>query len=621
MEKLNFNIQLFADGEVVIKTTLDIKEFNNGLNKMQSKTESVGGTIKNIVASLGISSIIGKTIGMINSSLDGAISRFDTLNNYVNVMSNLGFESDKAQESINKISEGIRGLPTTLDAAALGVQRFTASNKDIEKSTKYFLALNDAIVSGGASTEIQNSALEQMMQAYSKGKPDLMEWRNLLTAMPAQLDQIATSMGYVGQSELYERIKEGSVSMDEFFDAIVKLDQEGGDGIVSFHEQALTAIGGIGTSVTNAKTAITRGVTSIITDVNNALKNTKFGSIANIISKLGKTGENVLKSFGSVLGGLISGDLSFSTFAQNIAKSLKETIPQFANFINDFINKINENLPEIMNSGIVIVSSLLTGITNSFPMLLESALNLMKTFAFSLIDNLDQIVDVALDVVMTLADGLLEALPILIDTAPKIIEKLLTKLTDPEMTEKVTKTAWSLITKLAIGIVASAPQLVLSVMKMEKILFDYIINSIKRMPTVGKSIVQGIWEGISGSFDWLKSRLKEWVGDVTSFLKKVFKIGSPSKLMRDEIGIYLAQGVGVGFDDELSGVYSDMQRAIDIEQKKLQASVETGKVFNTITNSTPIIIDINAPVEMDSQKVGRLITPTVSKTLKTGGVY
>ena len=56
-----------------------------------------------------------------------------------------------------------------------------------------------------------------------------------------------------------------------------------------------------------------------------------------------------------------------------------------------------------------------------------------------------------------------------------------------------------------------------------------------------------------------------------------------------------------------------------MEQEKLVASVETGRVFNTIQNSTPVAININGDVNMDGQKVGRLVTPTVTRTIKNGG--
>jgi hypothetical protein len=70
----------------------------------------------------------------------------------------------------------------------------------------------------------------------------------------------------------------------------------------------------------------------------------------------------------------------------------------------------------------------------------------------------------------------------------------------------------------------------------------------------GSNMVQGIWNGISGATSWIKNKISGWVGDVTAFLKDLFGIESPSKLMRDEIGVYLAQGIGVGFADEIDTV-------------------------------------------------------------------
>ena len=90
----------------------------------------------------------------------------------------------------------------------MAVQRFTSANGDIEKSTDLFLAVNNAILAGGASSEIQASALEQLSQAYAKGKPDMMEWRTLMTAMPAQLKQVANAMGYLSSADLGEAVRE-----------------------------------------------------------------------------------------------------------------------------------------------------------------------------------------------------------------------------------------------------------------------------------------------------------------------------------------------------------------------------------------------------------------------------
>ena len=113
-------------------------------NKMSSLTKSVAkGTI--------ISKVFDKGISAITSSLDGAIKRVDTLNNFPNVMRNLGIGAKESSQVINELSDKLNGLPTTLDDAAGAVQRFTSKNGDVKKSAKMFLAVNNAILAGGAA--------------------------------------------------------------------------------------------------------------------------------------------------------------------------------------------------------------------------------------------------------------------------------------------------------------------------------------------------------------------------------------------------------------------------------------------------------------------------------------
>lgn len=188
-----------SDGSVEIIVSLSKEEFEKGITSVKGDLKSLSSsgvsvskvldglssglkTVGNAMTSVGKVCTIATTAMV--AGLSSAISRFDTLNNYPKVLSNLGFSAEEAQESINELSKGIDGLPTSLDSAASGVQRLVAKNSDIKKSTKYFLAMNDAIVAGNAPAEQQATAIEQLTQAYSKGKPDMMEWRSLLTAMP-----------------------------------------------------------------------------------------------------------------------------------------------------------------------------------------------------------------------------------------------------------------------------------------------------------------------------------------------------------------------------------------------------------------------------------------------------
>lgn len=325
-------------GTLTYNTNIDTKGFQKGINDITDKTKSGGTKMKTILGSLGIAKLVETAFNMIRNSMDDAISRLDTMNNFPKVMSNLGISAKDSQKAIDKLTQGLRGLPTTLDAGALAVQRFTSKNGDVNKSTEYFLALNNAILAGGASSEIQSTAIEQLSQSYAKGKPDMMEWRSIMTAMPAQLKQVAIAMGYIDADALGEDLREGNVSMEEFMETLVRLDKEGTANFKSFQEQAKNATGGIRTNITNMKTAIARGVANIINSLDKALKKANLKGVGDSIKSLGETFEKALKKIANAIS-----KVNFKTLL-NVLKALIPVIGSVvAGFVayNTVLNVIN----------------------------------------------------------------------------------------------------------------------------------------------------------------------------------------------------------------------------------------------------------------------------------------
>ena len=83
------------------------------------------------------------------------------------------------------------------------------------------------------------------------------------------------------------------------------------------------------------------------------------------------------------------------------------------------------------------------------------------------------------------------------------------------------------------------------------------------MLSIGRDIVTGIWNGISGAKDWLTGQISGFADGVISGFKDSFGIHSPSTLMRDQIGRYLAEGVGVGFAENMPDLSAMAQSAVD----------------------------------------------------------
>lgn len=278
---------------VLTKFTADTKDFDK---KAQNVSKSLGSLTGSFVKGSLIAGGLSKAMGIVSNNMDKAIDRFDTLNNFPKVMKNLGQSTEDSQKAIDKMAEKLSGLPTTLQDGALAVQRFTSKNGDVKKSADLFLAVNNAILAGGAPTGNQAAALEQLTQAYSRGKFELAEWKSLQIAMPAQLKQVANAMGYVSDSDLYEALKNDDVAMDDFMNTIMKLNSEGVNGLASFEEQARGSTTGIRTALTNLNTRVATGLAEMLKSVNKGLSKAGLGNIAQVADKVGTSIKNALIS-------------------------------------------------------------------------------------------------------------------------------------------------------------------------------------------------------------------------------------------------------------------------------------------------------------------------------------
>ena len=334
-------VLITANTEQLKKEINAVQSDLSGLTKSTNKFST--SMTKSFLKSNLIMKVVNSGISAISSNLDSAIKRADTINNFSKVMGNLGISTDDADDSIQRLSDKLTGLPTTLDSAVSAVQSFTSANGNVKASTDMFLALNNAILAGGANQQIQASALEQLSQAYAKGKPDMMEWRTAMTAMPAQLKQVAIAMGYANASQLGEELRSGSVSMNEFMQTIHKLNTEGVNGFASFEEQAKGSTGGIQTSITNVKTALTRG-------------------IADIINAIGRS--------------------NIAGFFQNVAKAINNAVPYVTAFVKACIWAVN-SVSKLFGGGNVIdtntASKAVDNVNNSVKNLDKSNKNATKS--------------------------------------------------------------------------------------------------------------------------------------------------------------------------------------------------------------------------------------------------
>lgn len=233
-------------------------------NAATSLGEHIKGALTGAMAVAGAAVVAG--MGLITSQIGAAVSRADTLHNFPKIMNNLGYSAEEAAASVKTMSDRLTGLPTSLDQMSGMVQKIAPLTGSLEQATEVSLALNDALLAGGKSTQLQSNAMEQYSQMLSLGKVDMMAWRSMVDAMPGQMNQLAKSIlgANATQMDLYNAMKGGKVTFDDFNNAVLKLDKEGTDGFASFAQQSKDATNGIATQWTNLKTAIGRGLAGLV---------------------------------------------------------------------------------------------------------------------------------------------------------------------------------------------------------------------------------------------------------------------------------------------------------------------------------------------------------------------
>ena len=298
----NYN-QVMSQLNGIANATKRIQNFGKSLNNIgKSMTGIFSGVSNNpigrfthfLTQGIGYSSLYRLTSGFMNtieSSFSGAIERMDTIANSYRTFEAMNFDSSVVESSITDLEDRILGLPTTLNDAISQVTMLSAITNDLPKSVRIFDAFNNAILAFGGNQEKANRAITQFSQAMGTGKIDARTYLSLTEAgMSPALAKVAEMLGYSSENmgEFKSALGEGEVSIEEFTDALILLNENGYDTMRALNSLAKeNAIKSIGSSMVVMQTQIQKGWQSIIQEVSDTLEALGYGTIAQNIAKFG----------------------------------------------------------------------------------------------------------------------------------------------------------------------------------------------------------------------------------------------------------------------------------------------------------------------------------------------
>ena len=527
------------------------------------------------------------------------------------------------------MAKNIKQMSAGSDAyEKLGV-KITDANGNLRDGEEVYWECIDAL--GGIEDETQRDALA--MDLFGKSAQAL----NPLIAQGSEgikeLGAEAEKMGAVLSQEGIETLSE----LDDELQKSATISQATSNILASSFAPAVSSMLGsvndIGGAFNNLIASILGGDEGGIEEATNQFMEYIEAFIENIgeqVPKMLEIGSNLISTLVSTISNnlpqiLNAGIQVITTLLNGITSNLNQILPVVVQVILSLATAIIQNLPTILEAGIQVILSLVQGISQSLPELIPVIVDAIVTMVEAVLDNIDQIIDAGISIIFGLIDGLIKAMPKLIDKIPEIIDKLIIAITNN--LPKIIEAGIILTIKLAEGLIKAIPQLVSKIPQIITSIVSGLANGVSQMLQVGLNLVKGIWDGISNSLSWIKDKITGWVGNVFKFIKKLFGINSPSTLFRDEIGVNMAKGIGVGFENEMEEVNKDIENAIPTDydvgvnttvHSDLASSMSSNAISQSEAFASAVKEALNGMyVKLDGDKVGELVVGTVEDVIYT----
>ena len=536
-----------------------------------------------------------------------------------------------AEEAAKKIAAMDDPVDTVMANAANAYKTAGLSaNEYMETVTSFSASLIQSL--GGntaAAAEYADMAITDMSDNANKMGSSMESIQNAYQGFAKQnytmLDNL--KLGYGGTKEEMQRLLEDATALSG-----VEYDLDSYADIVDAIHVIQTEMGITGTTAKEASSTISGSASMMKAAWSNLVVGVADDSqdfdalINNFVESVGTFANNILPRVETTLVGV--GNLVESllpVIIERIPAIINNVLPQLLqsgmNMITVLIEGIQQNLPEIMQGavaiilqlseafvqmlpqiielGMQVIIQLVLGIAQALPELIPQIVEVMLTIVQTLIDNIDLLIDAAIQLITGLALGLIQALPILIEKSPQIIVSLVTALI--ENAPKLLEAALEIITMLIDGIVDYSIKLIGVAAQVIADLKNYFINAISNIDfgSIGQNIIDGIWNGLSSGWNWLTEKVSNLASELFNAAKTALDINSPSRKFK-----WLAEMCVAGFDEGAEGLMDphEMSRNINASFETMKNNVsgtDTGSYKYGDFNQTIVVNDkVSTPDEL-----------------------
>ena len=524
-QKMGLSIEAYQEWDAVMRHS------GTSIDSMQSSMR----TLANAVES---GNDAFERIGLSMEDIQG-MSNEDLFSATITALQNVDNETERTYLAGQLLGRGATELGALLNTSA----EETQAMKDRVHELGGVLSEDAVAASAGFKDSLQD-----MQTAFGGVKNALLT--NFLPGMSTVMDGLAAI--FSGQDGGVEMVSAG---MEE---VIARLNES--------MPQFLEAAGGILSSLITVLGENLGPATTMAIDLLMQLGNAVISALPEIVSALTSEGipalltgaiglvVSLLSHLDQIIVPIIS---SIPVVFQAVATSMSQAIPTLTAAMpvvtQSILSAITEATPLMIQTGVMFLESLISDL----PLIIETVCSAIPDIVLALVDLTIQSAPLIIEAGVQLLCSLISNLPLIISTIltsiPQIIESICSGLVErwPDIQQAGVELFECLVTNIdqAVSSVLTALGSLLTE------IYNGVVAGVSDMLSAGGQLVAGIWNGISNSLQWIKTKISGWVGDVLGFVKNLFGIASPSKVFAG-FGMNLAQGLGVGIENGI-GVVED----------------------------------------------------------------
>ena len=647
------------DGSLKFDTEINEKGFNSGLSKMGSLAQTALGVFSGQMMTRAVDGIanLGKSALEAVSSMEQNIGGVETLfkdsaqavidsaniayktagmsaNEYMStvtsfsasLLQSLGGDTEKAAQiadmAIIDMSDNANKMGTSMELIQNAYQGFAKQN--------YTMLDNLKLGYGGTKTEMERLIADANKVKEANGEmadlsidsfADVTEAIHIIqeemgiTGTTAK-EAASTIEGSVNSAKAaWDNFLTGSITAEEFAESFSTAAFVILKNLAEIIPRLASTIPAIAVSLCQQlATAVQEGGSEMLSSAGTFMLNSLTNGIVVGIPQILAQGREMLHQYQSVI------QTNFPVIMQNgvsiitnlltgILSAAPQIIAQVGEMMTTWVDTVLGMLPTILDSGSQMMQNLLQGLVENAPKILQQAFDMTSNFIQTILSHLPSILQAGVNLILNLLSGLVQAAPQIIQQAAQMLAEFISTIAShlPEILQK----GIEIVGELIAGLISRIPDVISSTID--------IISSIQESfdnidwVSIGLNIIDGIVSGIISAAGSLVDAAVGAAEDAVEAVKDWLGIASPSKLMRDEVGKYMALGMGIGFEKNVPTEEMTDRVSRSVEQMRGAAEQVTSRTPITAIQASKTVSDNYTDAKLDHRKLKKLILEAINE--------